>query len=906
VPKTCTLSWTLRTRADQQTAWRLLRDTDTFNRVADMGFRFVERMAAEGGVERVGRVGRFGLKLPWTERPFDFVAPHRWRTVREFSFGPVLSYEVRCELTAEGEGTRIDYTVELTPRTPLLMAVVRLDTRMLVKPKLERTLARAKRFLDGDLDEFDLPPPGLTRKAEERLAAGIDALRGQGSDTEKAGLRLAMHIREAPLRAQNMMHPLRLAKRWKLPADDVIRAMFHAVGAGVLTMHWQLVCPSCRAAKEELSTLALARGDSHCPSCEIRYDGSFPDSLAVTFRPDPAVRAIDLPIECLGSPGRTPSVVARATLEPGRTYDWPVDLLPGAYTVRTAPHMEGASLQIRRDLEDRAVTMSVGPRAIQPALLRAAPGRVEVVLRNRLSEPVRVSIQRRAVDDSVLTAGRLLEIDQARDLLPEGSISPHLDVAVARRTVLAVAVLRGGDEAVADVVAALKGANPDVLYVADTRVLACFSDPGAAISASEPVQGGRHLGSALFAGAVTMLAEGDKAVPAGRAVERAVALSRSADGGELLVAPPGLTDLDDALDDHPRRLRIDKRADGARLVAHLERARPALAPRVDTRPIAAGDVIDDRFEVREKVGSGGFGAVFAAADRHTGEDVVVKLLHAAHAADPQYVQRFFNEGLLASRLQHEHVVRTIDFGIGRGDRIFIAMERLRGRELADIIKAAGHVDAERTLRFAIDALRGLQAAHDAGLVHRDIKPANLFVCDGGPDGGGVPSVKVIDFGIAVLADPNHREALDSGRAVGTPQYMSPEQAQADASIDARSDLYSLGVVMYECLSGGFPFEGDTTIAVLLARVTDEPLPIDRVAAVPMPAGLADATMRALQRFREHRFVSADQMRLALEEVLAGRGRRDTLSGAHKKRAEMARTRAHRGPHRTVTDPERPR
>lgn len=870
---THTLRWRLQTRADQATAWRLLRDTDTFNRVVDMGFRFTEEPLDAGKVRRTGRVNRLGLKLPWTEQPFDYDEPRRWSTVRIFGFGPVDRYTVSCELEPHDGGTLITYQVVLTPRSPLLMAVVKADANLLVKPKLARGLARAVRFLNGDIGEFDLPPPKLPSRVHKRLAAGLAEL----TDAAVAE-RLGDFLLQAPLNNQNMMHPLRLAKAWRLPGSDVVRGCFQAVSAGLLTMHWQLVCPSCRAAKNELDALRIPTDRAHCPSCNIRYDGSFPDSLVVTLRPAAAIRPIELPIECLGSPGRTPSMIAQTTLAPRTAYEWPVDLLAGAYQLRTFPHLETASLQVRRDVQQREVAIAIGPHAVQPPLLRAAPGRVLLRVRNRRDEPMRLAIQRRSVDDTLLTAGRLLELDEARVILPAGSVSAHVQIAIARRVVLAVSVQRGGERAAADVVQSAKASGPESVFVGNDCVIFGFDGAADAIGASMAVQGARHLSAAIVAGPVTYIGDGDREAPGGRTVEHAVALARAGDGGELIVARSG--ELQAMVRDGPN-MTLAARADGTVAVAFKQRDEPPLSPHVDARPLTKGVRVDDRFEIIERVGAGGFGEVFSATDTGSGDVVVVKVLSARHATDAGHVQRFFLEGEMASRLDHPHAVRTLGFGLGMDDRIYIAMEFLRGCELRDVLKRDGVLPWKQAVGYATDALKGLQAAHAAGLVHRDIKPANLFVCDV----DGRERVKLIDFGIAVLADPDERDEFDAGRAIGTPQYMSPEQAQADPNIDARSDLYSLAVVLFECLSGGFPFAADSTIGILLARVTDEPLSIEQAAQTDVPAGLAAAIMRALSRHREHRFADADSMRATLDDVLNGK---HSPVKPHKKRA-MSRT-----------------
>ena len=862
--KTYVLSWKLPTTADQATAWRLMRDTDTFNRVAQMGFRFTERVKADGSVERIGKVSRFGLKIPWIEKPYNFDEPRRWSTERVFLGGPVDRYVVSMELVPADTGCTIHYKVEFWPRGAVMMPVVKVDANTLVTPKLDKTLRRCQRFLNGELTEFDLTPPPLSTKQKQRLHAGLAEL-----TSARAAKHLTTLIEEAPLARQNMIHPLKLARAWKLPAEEVVRACFEAVRGGALTMHWQLMCPSCRMPKNDVAALTLSLEEPHCSSCNIRYDGAFPDSVAVTFRPDKKVRAIDLPIECLGSPGRTPSVVAHAEVEAGATFNWELALLPGSYSVRTWPELETASLQVRRDIDQHLLTLTLGPQAVQPPLLRLGPGKARVRIRNRMASAMRVAVQRRPMDDRLLTAGRLLEIEGVRQWLPDGALSPHLHASVALRAVVAVWVQRGGDTARGHVVTALQEHGPAALHDGDDMVVAAFPSILDALRAGENVEGSTHLAAAMVHGPITLLREGDKHVPSGATVQRATQLARSTDAGRYLLIGSGLdAALDAVLDEQAGIAAVDQR-DGTRTVRYLDRTLQPLV-HIEPRPLRPGDVVDDRFRIGERVGTGGFGAVFAATDAVTGEHVVVKVLRPRIAEDAVQVQRFFNEGHVTSQLSSPFIARTIDFGLGVDGRLYLAMERLHGHELADELRNEGPLSPNRAIAVCIDALHGLQHAHDAGLIHRDIKPANMFVCEG-PD----PVVKLIDFGIALLADKDERQDTDTRTAIGTPHYMSPEQAQASVDIDHRSDLFSLGVVLYEAIAGNYPFHGTTTLAVLLARIRAEPVPIGTAVSQQLPTGLQDAVMRALQRKPGLRFATAAEMAVTLADIAEGRGKPDS-------------------------------
>lgn len=235
-----------------------------------------------------------------------------------------------------------------------------------------------------------------------------------------------------------------------------------------------------------------------------------------------------------------------------------------------------------------------------------------------------------------------------------------------------------------------------------------------------------------------------------------------------------------------------------------------------------GEVIADRFELGRKVGEGGMGVVFAATDRVTGDTVALKILRTGgEAPDASEVARFEREASLLAQLEHPGIVRYVAHGTSDG-KIWLAMEWLEGQTLDDRLRRQ-----PLTLTESVDVIRqvaeALAAAHARGVVHRDLKPANLYLMDSDP-----ANVRVLDFGVARAV--GGAALTSTGVAIGTPQYMSPEQARAEQGVDARTDVYALGAVLYECLTGHRPFDGDTPVAVLVKILLEDPPPV--VAHVP--------------------------------------------------------------------------
>ena len=280
-----------------------------------------------------------------------------------------------------------------------------------------------------------------------------------------------------------------------------------------------------------------------------------------------------------------------------------------------------------------------------------------------------------------------------------------------------------------------------------------------------------------------------------------------------------------------------------------------------------GAIVGGRYKVDGVLGKGGFGTVFAAKHVTTKQDVVVKVLNAQVASDRTQVQRFFNEARMTSQLTHPNTVRVFDFGHTDTGALFIVMERLNGEEMAVLLKQEQQFAPMRVMRIACAVLRSLSEAHEIGLVHRDLKPSNIFLCE---VHGEKDFVKLLDFGIAKDTEADGEADLTkTGFALGTPKYMSPEQGKAD-KLDRRSDLYSLGVIMYEALAGQAPFSARSGMQLIVKHLQEPPPPLQNKVE-GLPDGLAPIVMTALQKHPGSRFYDADDMRAAIEMVMERAG-----------------------------------
>jgi beta-lactam-binding protein with PASTA domain len=267
-------------------------------------------------------------------------------------------------------------------------------------------------------------------------------------------------------------------------------------------------------------------------------------------------------------------------------------------------------------------------------------------------------------------------------------------------------------------------------------------------------------------------------------------------------------------------------------------------------------VFDRRYVIKRKLGSGGMADVYLAEDQELGRRVALKLLNDRHAADEQFVERFRREAQSAAGLNHPNIVSIFDRGRAEGT-YYIAMEYLDGRTLKELLVRNGPTPIPIAIDYARQILGALSFAHRNGIIHRDIKPHNIVV-------GGDGRLKVTDFGIARSGASQMTEA---GSIVGTAQYLSPEQARG-APVDPRSDLYSLGIVLYEMLTGEVPFTGDTPVEIAMKHLSQIPEPPSKLRP-EVPHDLDAVVMRALSKEPDQRYGSTEEMDADLARVARG-------------------------------------
>ena len=299
-----------------------------------------------------------------------------------------------------------------------------------------------------------------------------------------------------------------------------------------------------------------------------------------------------------------------------------------------------------------------------------------------------------------------------------------------------------------------------------------------------------------------------------------------------------------------------------------------------------GRVFEGTYRLDERLGGGGMGTVYRATHMLIERPVAVKVLSQRFVGDETAQQRFRREARASGRMQHPNAVMVNDFGATEDGWLYIVMELLEGQTLRDLLAREAPLDPARVVSFMLQTCAAVGAAHDAGLIHRDLKPANIFI-EHRPNLAAV--VKVLDFGVAKFVVEEHDDDYNTltqvGAIIGTPRYMSPEQCSGAAPLTPASDVYSLGIILYEMLTGAVPFSADTPLALALKQVSE--LPVSPRKVVPtIPAELEGVVIHALAKDPRFRPTNANELRRELHDVAVDLGLEHSTSTLAPSLAEL--------------------
>ena len=391
------------------------------------------------------------------------------------------------------------------------------------------------------------------------------------------------------------------------------------------------------------------------------------------------------------------------------------------------------------------------------------------------------------------------------------------------------------------------------MYTGDGIVTALYLDPDAMLRDLKALPKNERLAVIVHAGTFSIISDGEREVPVGKDYEQALQATRNLGEGRSGVCDTAASSpvLQRALE----KANLELISDEALPISYLK-IENSLHSGATDQPAT---VVGGRYTLGEEIGRGGFGLVLAAHDQKTGEALVIKSPLPSMSSDPANAQRFFWEARLASRIRHPNCVDIKDYGSEEG-WMWMAMERLYGKELADRINQPPPLDWRAAVDIAVEALSGLHAAHELKIVHRDVKPENIFLCDESER----QHIKLLDFGIAISLDDDFE--VDPEVILGTPLYLSPEQVEGER-LDRRTDIYSASLVIYEMISGNPTFTGSNALAVAYARLAKDPVPLS-TKAPEVPKSICNVVMKGLAQKRRRRWKTALAMAEALKAAAA--------------------------------------
>ncbi len=292
---------------------------------------------------------------------------------------------------------------------------------------------------------------------------------------------------------------------------------------------------------------------------------------------------------------------------------------------------------------------------------------------------------------------------------------------------------------------------------------------------------------------------------------------------------------------------------------------------MDASPVAPGQMLAGKYRIERVLGEGGMGVVVEATDPGLERRVAIKFLLPEFVKHAEAKERFLREARAAVKIQSEHVARVIDVSTLESGAPYMVMEFLEGSDLSRVIETSGPLAVEDTALYVIQACEALAEAHAHGIIHRDLKPANLFLA---LQAGGSRKIKVLDFGISKTLAPESKSAASLTRTssmMGSPLYMSPEQMKSSRDVDHRTDIWALGVILYEALTGEPPFVGNSIPQLSAKILLEDARPVSEVRAT-VPKALSDVTMRALQKQPDKRFANVSELALALLPFAPSRAR----------------------------------
>lgn len=427
--------WEYKLKSTPEQLWPFVADTNRFNR--DTGLPWVEdarpsRQRLRNARRRL-RLSIYGMAVEWEEQPFEWIRPYRFGVVRTYSKGPMRELRARAELTPSNGGTKLVYVVSIKPRSRLGALIVSLQIRFVNSRRFEKAFKKYDALARSDAQESQSAEVKLEPAAIDRFPSIKERLVADGADIEVVD-RLLAFIQEADDLAVARIRPYQLADEWKLPRRAVLETCLRSTRHGQLDLQWQLLCPLCRGPQETDHSLRELSSKVHCEACRIDFTVNFDRFVEVTFRPNALLRRVEARDFCMGSPERTPHIVAQQLLPAHTARSLSLPLEPGRYRFR-ALELSGGQDVIVSDGGSESTNVAVADSGWPAEELRLAP-RSSLNLENKTNSEQLLILERIAWGDQSATAAEVTALQIFRDLFSNEALRPGEQISVGTLTIL--------------------------------------------------------------------------------------------------------------------------------------------------------------------------------------------------------------------------------------------------------------------------------------------------------------------------------------------------------------------------------------------------------------------------------------------------------------------------------------
>ena len=561
---TAEFEWELESTAEA--LWPFVSNTDRFNQAAGLpAVTYESTTDPDGRAHKFGQFRLAGLTVKWEEHPFEWIEGQRFSVLREFPAGPFVWFMSTVELAPMPSGkTRLKHLVKIQPRGMIGRMLAQFEVGAKGKRNLNRIYRRIDATVSGRLsasrvtDAF-AETTSLKRVQQQRLEQRLEAWAAAGTSPQIVDTFNEL-IRNSAPQDLARIQPYVVAHRFDLPANDVVDACLRAVPLGLLTLHWDIICPSCRLAADVKSTLREIEEHANCSACQLKFDIEFGRSLELVFRTHPDVRSVDAKKYCAGGPGNFPHVVAQVRLSPSERVLLPLSLKTGSYIARGPILPYAVPIEVEADSGPRHGQIRCVPGTNRTPLTLMRAGHQNLALENFFPNEQLIRIERTASRSQALTAARATALPVFRELFPEQTLSPGRLVEIATSNFLAIQIARYEDlfDEMSDskayavfqdfqriVERQIQRQGGSVLERTAGTILACFDDPVVALNTVVELPSlfvaelgwKRSLSGALHKGAALVTGDRHDVKYFGATINRTRQLARDADSDQLFLTP---------------------------------------------------------------------------------------------------------------------------------------------------------------------------------------------------------------------------------------------------------------------------------------------------------------------------------------------------------------------------------